>query len=192
MIFQPKEITLKNGKTAIFKTPEISDAAKMLAYITKACGETEFLIRYPEEWEGVTVETEEKWVENCRESKNTLAISCFIDGEIAGNCEITFRGGIKTSHRAIIGIAILQKYWNLGIGSAFFSEMIAAAKAREGIEIIELEFIEGNSRARVLYEKFGFRIVGSRPNAFKFKDGSYRDEYYMQCRVNTKNIVKSE
>ena len=100
MIFQPKEITLKNGKTAILKTPEISDAAKMLAYITKACGETEFLIRYPEEWEGVTVETEEKWVENCRESKNTLAISCFIDGEIAGsrtgvepNCltAITFR-----------------------------------------------------------------------------------------------------
>lgn len=140
----------------------------------------------------MTLEKEEKWVKNQRESKNTLAITCFIDGEIAGNCEITFRGGIKTSHRAIIGIAILQKYWNLGIGSAFFSEMIAAAKAREGIEIIELEFIEGNSRARVLYEKFGFRIVGSRPNAFKFKDGSYRDEYYMQCRVKTKNIVKSE
>ena len=38
MIFQQKEITLKNGKTAILKTPEISDAAGMLAYIKQACG----------------------------------------------------------------------------------------------------------------------------------------------------------
>jgi len=192
MIFQPKEITLKNGTKAILKTPEIGDAAEMLSFITQACGETDFLLRTTEEWETVTVEKEEKWIKDLRESKNTLAITCYIDGEIAGNCEISFRSGAKTAHRATIAIAILQKYWNLGIGSAFFSEMITAAKAREGIEIIELEFIEGNSRARVLYEKFGFRIVGSRPNAFKFKDGSYRDEYYMQCRVNTKNIVKSE
>ena len=128
MIFHPKQITLKNGTTAILKTPEISDAAGMLAYITKACGETEFLLRYPEEWEYVTVENEKKWVKNLRESKNTLAITCFIDGEIAGNCEISFRTGIKTKHRATIAIAILQKYWNLGIGSAFFREMIADHK----------------------------------------------------------------
>ena len=178
MIFQPKEITLKNGKTAILKTPEISDAAKMLAYITKACGETEFLIRYPEEWEGVTVETEEKWVENCRESKNTLAISCFIDGEIAGNCEITFRGGIKTSHRAIIGIAILQKYWNLGIGTAMFREMIALARAW-GAEQLELEYIEGNERGVRLYDKMGFRTVAERPRAIRLKDGTYLSEFIM-------------
>ncbi len=183
MIFQPKEITLKNGIKATLKTPEISDAAGMLAYITKACGETEFLIRYPEEWEGVTVESEEKWVTNLRESGNTLAIACFVDGEIAGNCEISFRGGIKTGHRATIHIAILKKYWNLGIGSAMFKEMLAAALAREGIEIVELEFIEGNDRARHLYEKFGFRIVAEKPNAFKLRDGSYRKEFFMQYFV---------
>lgn len=180
MIFQPKEITLKNGKTAILKTPEIGDAAGMLAYITKACGETEFLLRYPEEWDGVTVESEEKWVTRARESQSTLMITCFIDGEIAGNCEITFRSGMKTGHRATIAIAILEKYWNLGIGSAFFKEMIAAAEAREGIEIVELEFIEGNDRARHLYEKFGFRIVGEKPNAIKLKGGRYRKEFFMQ------------
>ncbi len=180
MIFQPKEITLKNDKTAILKTPEISDAAGMLAYITKACGETDFLLRAPEEWEAVTVEKEEKWVKNLRESRNTLAITCFIDGKIAGNCEISFRTGMKVGHRAVIAIAVLKEYWNLGIGSAFFREMIAAAEDREGIEIVELDFIEGNSRARALYEKFGFRITGVIPNAIKFRDGSYKNEYQMQ------------
>ena len=184
MIFQPKEITLKNGTKAILKTPEISDAAGMLAFITKACGETEYLLRYPEEWETVSVEKEEKWIENQRASKSTLDIACYIDGEIAGNCEISFRQGIKAGHRAVVAIAILQKYWNLGIGSAFFTEMIEAAKARDGIEIVELDFIEGNSRARALYEKFGFRITGMIPNAIRQKDGSYRNEYQMQLRLS--------
>jgi len=186
MIFQPKAITLKNGKKAILKTPEISDAAGMLAYIKKACGETDFLLRTPEEWEAVTLEKEEKWVKTQRESKNTLAITCFIDGEIAGNCEISFRSGTKTRHRAVIGIAVLQKYWNLGIGSAFFREMIAAAEAHEGTEIVELDFIEGNSRARALYEKFGFRITGMIPNAIKQRDGSYKNEYQMQLILPSK------
>ena len=180
MLFEPKEITLKNGAKAILKTPEISDAAGMLEYIKQACGETEFLLRTPEEWESVTVEKEEKWVKSLRESGNTLAITCFIDGKIAGNCEITFRSGKKVGHRAVIAIAILQKYWSLGIGSAFFREMIAEAEAHEGTEIVELDFIEGNSRARALYEKFGFRITGMIPNAIKQRDGSYKNEYQMQ------------
>ena len=62
MIFEDKLITLKDGRTAILKTPYIEDAEKMLNYIKKACGETGFLARYPEEWDSVSVESEEKWV----------------------------------------------------------------------------------------------------------------------------------
>ena len=110
---------------------------------------------------------------------NEKKITCFVDGKVAGSCEISFRSGMKTSHRAILSIAILKEYWNPGIGSAMFEELIAAAM-RHGTEIIELEFIEGNDRARHLYEKFGFRVVAERPNTFKLKDGSYRKEFYMQ------------
>ncbi|MBQ7338006.1 MAG: GNAT family N-acetyltransferase [Clostridia bacterium] len=180
MIIENKQITLKDGRAAILKTPEVGDGAKMLHYITTACGETEFLVRYPEEWEGVTIESEENWIRNGRESADILRISCYVDGEIAGNCEIAFRSGIKIRHRATIGIAILKKYWGLGIGSAMFDAMIAAAMAHDGTELIDLEFIEGNARARALYEKFGFRIVAVRPNAFKLKDGRSVNEYLMQ------------
>ena len=62
MIFEAKQITLKNGLTAILKTPEAGDGKKMLNCIISCCGETEFLVRYPEEWEGMTVEKEEKWL----------------------------------------------------------------------------------------------------------------------------------
>lgn len=135
-------------------------------------------MRYPEEWNS-SVEQEEGWVNRLRSSPNTLAITCYVDDAVAGNCEISFRSGIKTSHRATIAIAILKDCWGIGIGSAMFEELVAAAQNR-GTEIMELEFIEGSERAKHLYEKFGFRVVSERPNAFKLKDGTYLSEIYMQ------------
>lgn len=178
MIFEEKKIILKNGKTAILKSPCVNDAEKMLNYIKKACDETDFLMRYPEEWD-INVEQEEAWVNRLRLSPDTLGITCYVDDEVAGNCEISFRSGMKTSHRAAIAIAILREYWNLGIGSAMFEELIAAAQKRE-TKLMELEFIEGNERAKHLYEKFGFRVVSERPNVIKLKDGTYLKEFYMQ------------
>ena len=188
MIFEDKKIILKDGRTAIFKNPCIEDAEKMLHYIKKACGETDFLLRYPEEWNGATVESEERWIQSRLDAPSVLAITCFVDGEIAGNCELLFRSGIKASHRATVAIAILKDYWNLGIGSAMFREMIAAAEANPATEIMELEFVEGNRRAQALYEKFGFHIVGSRPRAFKLKDGRMLGEYFMQKELRRTSL----
>lgn len=178
MILEEKKIVLKNGKTAILATPNVKDAEKMLNHIKQSCAETDYLTRYPEEWT-IGVEQEEEWINRLREAPNALTITCYIDGEVAGNCEINFKSGIKLSHRASIGISITKKYWNLGIGTAMFEEMMALAR-QKGTEIVELEFIEGNERAKHLYEKFGFRIVAEKPNAFKLKDGTYLKEFFMQ------------
>ena len=140
--------------------------------------EFDFLLRYPEEWD-TSVEQEVAWIERVRNSGETLAITCYVDGIVAGNCELRFLKGIKISHRAGIGIAILKEYWNLGIGSAMFEEIIAAAKDRD-IEILELEYLEGNERGKALYEKFGFQTVCIRSKAVKLKDGTYMSEIFMQ------------
>lgn len=178
MILEGKTLTLKDGRTAILKSPYIEDAEKLLKFIKRACGETDFLLRYPEEW-NTTPEQEEAWINNLRSSPNTLGITCYIDGEVAGNCEISFRKGLKAGHRSTVAIAILKEYWNLGIGSAMLQELIFAAE-KNGSEIMELSFIEGNIRAQHLYEKFDFRIIAEIPNAFKLKDGTYLKEFYMQ------------
>lgn len=180
MILEEKKIVLKNGVNAVLKTPEIDDAEKLLNSIKTSSGETEFLSRVIEDWEGVSVENEEKFIHNVRESRNTLFIACYIDGIIAGNCDITFKTGSKTSHRATVGIALQKKYWNIGIGSAMFSELIKAGEEHDGTEIVDLEFIEGNNRAKALYEKFGFEIVSVKPKIYKLKDGTYQNVVYMQ------------
>ena len=178
MIFEPKEITLKNGLTAILKTPEAGDGEKMLSCIMACCGETEFLVRYPEEWE-IDVEQEKKWIESLRSSNDNMGIACYVDGDLAGHCDIRYKTNMKDGHRAVLGIALLKEYWNLGIGSAMFSELIAEAEKYD-IEILELQFVEGNDRAKHLYEKFGFTIVAELPNAFKLRDGTYLSEIFMQ------------
>ncbi len=180
MIFEEKKIILKNGITATLKTPEISDGEKMLNLIRTASGETEFLARYYEDWAETSVESEEKWIRNNRESENDLVITCFIDGEAAGCCEITYLSGSKSFHRAGLGISVIKKYWNMGVGSAMFNEIIKAAKEHKDTEILELEYVEGNERAKALYEKFGFREVCIKPKAYKLKDGRYQNLVYMQ------------
>ena len=180
MIFDEKKIILKNGMEAILKTPEIEDAEMLLNSIKTSSGETEFLSRTIEDWESVTVESEEKFILNVRESQNTLFIACYIDCVIAGNCDITFKTGSKTFHRATVGIALQKKYWNIGIGSAMFEELVKAAKQHNGTEIVDLEFIEGNNRAKALYQKFGFQVVSVEPNFFKLQDGTYQNLVYMQ------------
>ena len=180
MVFEEKKIILKNGMEAILKTPEIEDAEKMLENIRICSDETDFLSMCPEDWAGATVESEEKWIRKNRESENTLLIACFIDGEPVGSSDISFMNGIKTSHRAVLGITIRKKYWNIGIGSAMFEELMKAAEENEKTEIVELEFIEGNDRAKALYEKFGLEVVSMCPKMFKLKDGTYLNKVYMQ------------
>ena len=182
MIFPEKIITLKDGRTAILKSPCVSDAEKMLGYIKKACGQTNFLLRYPEEFT-LTTEQEEAWIHGLHSASDALAIACYVDGEVVGNCDIHFMTGLKTKHRAAVHIAILKDYWSQGIGSAMFEELIAAAKENPDTEIVELEFLEGNDRARALYEKFGFRVVGERPNAFRLKDSTMLKELFMQKKL---------
>ena len=178
MIFEEKRITLKDKRTAVLKSPSPDDAGKMLNCIKQACGETVFLARYPEEWT-TTEEQEKEWIESMCSSSGAIPIVCYIDGKIVGNCEIRFFGGMKTSHRASVAIAVLKDYWNLGIGSAMFECLVEEAKAH-GSEIMELDFIEGNDRARHLYEKFGFEVICKKPDMYRLKDGTYLGEVYMQ------------
>ena len=179
MIFHDTTFQLKDGRTALLRSPCENDAAEMLQFLTKACGETEFLMRYPEEFADYTIERERAFLRSESESPDVEMINCVVDGTIIGNCNISYRSGIKDRHRASVAIALLQEYWGQGIGTRIFQEMIRMAKDREGVRQIELDFLEGNHRARSLYEKMGFRITGVKPDAIRLKDGTLRNEYMM-------------
>jgi len=178
MIFEEKEITLKDGRCAVLRSPCGNDAEGVLNLMREASGETEFLVKYPEEWT-MSVSDEAKWLENSRSSPYGQNIICIIDEKIVGNCGITFGRGIKQGHIASLGIVIFREYWGLGIGSALIGAVIRSAEER-GCEMIELSYIEGNDRGRRLYEKFGFTVVAEIPERYRLRDGTYRSEFVMQ------------
>ena len=183
MVFKETEFRLKDGRTALLRSPNEGDAKEMLQFIIQASGETDFLMKYPEEWDDFTLEQEKAFIKEDYCSPDGMMISCVVDGKIAGNCQISFRTGMKDRHRASVAVALLQEFWNLGIGTKMFEEMFRIAEERGGVRQIELDFIEGNSRARYLYEKMGFRITGVKPDAIRMKDGTFVNEYMMVKRL---------
>jgi len=179
MVFKKKEFKLKDGRKAVLRTPSEDDAEDMLQFIVKASGETDFLMSFPEELAEVTLDQERAFIQESCDNKNRIMMTCFVDGRIAGNCQISFCTRKKDRHRASVAIALLQEFWNLGIGTRMFEEMFQVARARGDVRQIELDFIEGNKRARGLYEKMGFRITGIKPDAIRMRDGSFVNEYMM-------------
>lgn len=183
MFFAPVPFSLKDGRTAILRSPDPEkDAADLVQYLYDTAADTPFVLRTPQEIR-YTVEGEEAFLRNVVTSPDACMIVCEVDGKLAGNCQITFRRGIKTRHRCDIAIALRKAYWGNGIGTAMFAEMEKLARQREGVTVMELEFIEGNARARGLYEKMGFRIVGMHPDAIRQENGELAALYLMQKQL---------
>ena len=179
MIIRDIEFTLKDGRKALLRSPRDEDIPGMLDYLYVSAGETEFIIRYPEECARYTPEAEKTLFDAINASDNEAMLVCLVDGKVAGNCQILWKKSLKTRHRAAVAIALLREYWNQGIGTRMFREMIRIAEENPNILQMELEFVEGNTRARALYEKMGFRITGIRPNAIRLKNGTLLNEYAM-------------
>ena len=183
MLTREVSFDLKDGRKAILRNPRNEDIPGLLDYLVRSAGESDFIMRYPEECAKYTAEGEAKWVEGNNSDENTAVLVCEVDGKIAGNCSIHRNPMMKVRHRGAIAIALLQEFWGQGIGTAMFREMEHIAKSWGDTTQLELEFVEGNARARGLYEKMGFRIVGVRPDAYRFKDGSLHNEYIMMKKL---------
>lgn len=183
MKINPIDFTLKDGRPATLCSPKPEDAEEMIRYMVRSTEETDFLLRYPEEALTYTVESERAFLESRNASEDELMITCYVQGKIAGNCALMRDSHIKTRHRASVAIALLKEYWNLGIGTRMLEQLIRAAEQRGDILQLELDYIEGNVRARALYEKMGFRITGVKPDAIRLKDGTLLNEYMMIRKI---------
>lgn len=177
MEYQRKTVLLRDGAQATLRSPQAEDAAAMLSCVREIAGETEFMIRYPEECTETEIQ-EAAMLTRVLQSPIDLMIVCESENEIAGSCQIAFHQRLKTAHRATVAIGLRRRYWGRGIGSLLFKELIALAREK-GVSQLELDYIEGNERARRMYEKLGFRQVAERPDAIRLKDGAMLKEISM-------------
>ena len=179
MLYREKEFTLKDGSRVTLRSALKEDAAMIRDFMIKTADQTDFLLSTSDDFRKKTVEDEEKWIES-RIGGDGYILIVMKDDEMIANSDISFLNGhVKERHRSAVGITVDKNYWNKGVGTIIFEELIKLAKKHEGTEQIELGVISANQRARHLYEKMGFRETGIVPKALKLPDGTYLDEILM-------------
>lgn len=183
MIIDVIEYQLKDGRTARIRSPKDEDIQEMLDFLYVSAGETDFLMRCPEECGRYTTESEKQRFDRVNKADNETILLCFVDGKLVGSGQIMWSKRIKTRHRASISVTVLRQFWSQGIAVKLIQELIKIAEKNPDILQIELEFVEGNTRARALYEKMGFRITGVKPDAIRLKDGALLNEYSMMRKI---------
>ena len=177
MIIQPKEFVLKNGLKVVVKTPEVKDAYNVINHIIAVAKSTHYLLSEPEDFQKYLddITKEEERIQQYRDGKDYM-FAVYLDEKVIAISSLDFKKHVKDQHRASIGIGIQKEYWDLGIGTLLFKEMIEIARNTPGIEQLELGVVTINERAKHLYEKMGFKKVGTLPHQLKLKDGTYFDE----------------
>ncbi len=189
MIAREYDFKLKDGRNVRIRSPREEDIPSLLEYMRRSAEETDFLLRVPEECGKYTPDKEREFISRINASSGAVMLVGCLDGTIAACSSLTRREGLKTRHRAEIAIALLKDCWGLGLGTELIREMIRIAEEDEYILQLELDFVEGNTRARALYEKMGFRITGVKPDAIRRRDGSFRNEYSMIRKLDGKGSV---
>ena len=169
---------LTDGRKVLLKSASKEDAKALFLHRKATSGETYFMVRYPEEFQGGYAQTEEK-IAAMEASEKEFYLTAFLDGNIIGDAGIfKIMDWMKCQHRCGFGISILQEYSGLGLGSQMVKAALAQAE-ENGFGQVELGVFSDNFRAIRLYEKFGFQKTGVCPRAFRLKDGTYRDEIQM-------------
>lgn len=167
---------LKN-KLLTLRNAEPEDAATLITLVKRLDAETDFLSREPGEFE-MTEERERVFIQQRVDMPNFRFTVAEMDGRIVGVSDAYFRTRRRYRHTGEVSIALLQKYWGMGIGRTVLEEGINWLRAN-GIENVELTVDTQNLRALGLYQRLGFQVEGTLLRHHRMADGSYRNAYRM-------------
>ena len=157
----------------------VQDAAAMIEYLKQIGAETDNLT-FGSEGLSITLEAEEMYIKEIEESSSDVMFVAKVDGKIVGDASLN-RLPRRMNHRGDFGIAVVKEYWNQGIGSRLLEKILNFAKYNE-FKIIDLQVRSDNLSAIHLYEKYGFKKIGTHPAFFEI-DNKYVSFDYMYLEL---------
>ena len=159
-----------------YRPAEPADAGDILRCMKRIGGESHNLT-FGAEGLPFTVEQEEALLSKMAANPRAALFLALESGEIVGSVTIRAQSRERMAHRWELGITVLRSHWGRGVGSGLMELAIAFARENGG-EVISLEVLTDNHRAKALYRKFGFETFGVYRKFFRI-DGEYFDAEYM-------------
>ncbi len=169
----------RDGREVILRAPKWDDLDHMLEFINSLIEERADITMNTK----TTREKEVEWLARLLtkvENDKAAVVVAEVDGRFVGQTEVEPKGG-RMRHVGVLGIAIMDRYRDMGIGTELMREVEPLAKKLE-IEIMTLEVFASNERARHVYEKAGYREMGRLPRGAKRED-EYTDTISMYKEI---------
>lgn len=168
---------LKNGQELMIEKVKPEDAKEILEYLSIIGGESDNLL-FGKNGISITIEQESNFIKNINNSSKSCMVLGRINGTIVSVVSLSGSERERIAHRGEIAVSVRKDYWNLGIATVMMEEVISFAKEMANIEVIGLEVKSDNSSAIHLYEKLGFKRIGTYEKFFKI-NGKYYDSELM-------------
>ncbi len=172
---------MPSSPTAVLLTPDHAEAYRAL-----------MLTAYTQHPEAFTTSTEERaslplsfWqkrLENGGQDGTAETVfGCFVDGQLAGVAGLSVAARIKARHKAtLFGMYVGPAYRKLGLGQVLVAEVLAHARSRPSLRLVQLTVTEGNTAAIALYQRHGFVSFGVEPLAVAVHNG-FVAKVHMWC-----------
>ena len=151
----------------VIERANFTDATKILAYLKQIGGETDNFT-FGAEGLPFTPEAEAKFIRKIENSCDDIMLVAKDNDKIVGSASLS-RLPRRMGHRGEFSVSVKKEYWNKGIGSRLLCNIIDFAK-ENSFEVIDLQVRSDNLSAIHLYEKFGFKRIGTHPEFFKIDD----------------------
>ncbi|WP_074240983.1 GNAT family N-acetyltransferase [Chitinophaga niabensis] len=174
---------LPNGKKLVIRAPEVSDAQACLDCFLQLTQETDFLLYTHEEAKRFDLAAEEAFIRSYKDHPDNLFLIAEADGVVVGTLSLNQARFQKQKHMALLGIAVLHKYWNMGIGRRLLTAAIRWVEEHPHITTIHFEVLATNERAIQLYRNFNFIEHGRIPQGLQQTNGSWVDLVVMSKRI---------
>lgn len=158
----------------VVREAEGADACDVVDYKRQVYTETDLLLVSQED-EELTEDNERTLIRRFAVSPTSLALLAVDGGRILGQGVITGGYYRRTRHVGQIGLSVRADSWGRGVGRALLEESLRWAESNRHLRRLALQVYESNTRARALYEQYGFGVEGRLRNEVRRDSGQFED-----------------
>ncbi|MFB9993839.1 GNAT family N-acetyltransferase [Deinococcus oregonensis] len=113
-----------------------------------------------------------------------MTFGAFAEAELVGLLTVARESRPNLAHRAnIVGVSVLPAARGRGAGGTLLAAGIAHIRTWPGVTAVLLGVTETQHAARRLYERHGFAVWGTQPDAVQDADGLKLAEHHMLLRL---------